>query len=182
MRPRSPRPRSCSRTAERFCGRMRQPYVALSAGIIDATTGRYCISMSATTAAYTLTDAARVTGRSRITIRRYLDAERFPNAFRTDEGNGGAVPWMIPDTDLLAAGLEIEPDRILTAPRQPRSDTGMQPLEPRTGDVELPRGVAIAVAEERLRTITILSKELVELRSLLSVALGTSRAASGSGR
>jgi hypothetical protein len=50
--------------------------------------------------ALSLTEAAFVTGRHGSTLRRYLGAGRFPNAYR---GAGGA--WRIPIMDLLNAGL-----------------------------------------------------------------------------
>lgn len=56
--------------------------------------------------ALSLAETALVTGRHRSTLRRYLGAERFPNAYR---GAGGA--WQIPITDLLSAGLFLHADR-----------------------------------------------------------------------
>lgn len=49
---------------------------------------------------YTLTDAATLTGVSRSTIRRRREQGKFPDAFKTRDGE-----WMIPLTDLLANGL-----------------------------------------------------------------------------
>lgn len=62
--------------------------------------------------ALTLSDAATSCGTSRSTIRRKLDAKEFPNAYR--EGDDG--PWMVPVTDLLAAGLKVN------APTKPEAD------------------------------------------------------------
>jgi Helix-turn-helix domain len=60
---------------------------------------------------YTLTDAAKLTGVSRSTIRRYRESGKFPDAFRTSTGE-----WMIPLTNLLAA--KLSPSR-LTEQDQP---------------------------------------------------------------
>lgn len=56
--------------------------------------------------ALTLSEAAAACGRGRSTIRRYLDADRFPGAFR-EPGEAGPEtgPWRIPLEDLIAAGL-----------------------------------------------------------------------------
>lgn len=56
-------------------------------------------------AALSLTDAAQACRVSRITLKRALAAERFPNAYRTAGPAGaGTGPWLIPVVDLLAAG------------------------------------------------------------------------------
>jgi len=52
---------------------------------------------------YTLTDAAALVGVSRSTIRRRREQGKFPNAFKTHDGE-----WMIPLTDLLTNGLKPE--------------------------------------------------------------------------
>jgi len=49
---------------------------------------------------YTLTDAAALVGVSRSTIRRRREQGKFPDAFKTHDGE-----WMIPLTNLLADGL-----------------------------------------------------------------------------
>jgi hypothetical protein len=49
---------------------------------------------------YTLTDAAHLVGVSRSTIRRRREQGKFPDAFKTHDGE-----WMIPLTNLLADGL-----------------------------------------------------------------------------
>jgi hypothetical protein len=54
---------------------------------------------------FTISQAARVAGVHRNTVRRYLDGEKFPGAFREDPG----APWLIPISDLIAAGLHIRP-------------------------------------------------------------------------
>jgi hypothetical protein len=48
----------------------------------------------------TLTQSAHACRVSRITIRRYLEAGRLPNAFKAHDG-----AWRIPVTDLISAGL-----------------------------------------------------------------------------
>lgn len=50
--------------------------------------------------AWTLTEAVQHTGASRSTIRRYLDAGKFPNAYKDS-----SKVWRFPLEDLLAAGL-----------------------------------------------------------------------------
>jgi predicted DNA-binding transcriptional regulator AlpA len=57
--------------------------------------------------AWTLTEAVERTGASRSTLRRYLAADRFPNAYK-DSSNA----WRFPLEDLLAVGLSpSEPAR-----------------------------------------------------------------------
>lgn len=52
-----------------------------------------------------ISEAARATGRSVMTIRSYLEAKpsKLPNAFQTPKGKSKS--WHIPLTDLVAAGL-----------------------------------------------------------------------------
>ena len=52
--------------------------------------------------AWTLTEAVQRTGASRSTLRRYLDAGRFPNAYKDT-----SKVWRFPLEDLLAAGLSV---------------------------------------------------------------------------
>jgi predicted DNA-binding transcriptional regulator AlpA len=52
--------------------------------------------------AWTLTEAVQRTGASRSTLRRYLDAGRFPNAYKDT-----SKAWRFPLEDLLAAGLSV---------------------------------------------------------------------------
>ena len=55
----------------------------------------------------TITEAAAACGVSRKTIRRRLDADKFPNAHRLDGPAGTETgPWVIPIEDLIAAGLQ----------------------------------------------------------------------------
>lgn len=118
---------------------------------------------------YTLTEAAEVTGKGRATIRRYLDAGRFPNAFQEDTADPFPA-WRIPSSDLIAAGLAIDlarPETRLSTSRRARS-TVMSTSE------EL--AAANAVAAERARTIEALTLELAETRRALMEALTTVRA------
>lgn len=62
-------------------------------------------------ASFTLVEAAAVTGLSRVTMRRYLDAGKFPNAIRDTSTPRRPPPWRIPRSDLSALGLRIsEPE------------------------------------------------------------------------
>lgn len=66
--------------------------------------------------AWTLTEAVQRTGVSRSTLRRYLDAGKFPNAYKDI-----SKAWRFPIEDLLAAGLSVsEPptERALSAPTE----------------------------------------------------------------
>lgn len=64
---------------------------------------------------WSITEAAHLCGVHRNTVRRYLDAEDLPNAYKNA---GGA--WRIPQADLVAAGLYrtviVEPTEALAAP------------------------------------------------------------------
>ncbi len=98
----------------------------------------------------TLTDLARRTGLARITIRRYLDAGRFPNAFQDHTSVHKPAPWRVPLSDVLLAGLTIcEPD---TPPptKRPAAQAGASPEEVA---LRIDLAVAEALAEERLRML-----------------------------
>lgn len=100
--------------------------------------------------ALTISEAARATRLDRRTIRRRLDTDAFPNAYR--EGEGG--PWRIPVGDLIAAGLHLyatEPATSTTPTPAPRIDT-TELDRLRTENTELRRRaeVAEAIATERL--------------------------------
>jgi predicted DNA-binding transcriptional regulator AlpA len=75
--------------------------------------------------AWTLTEAVQRTGSSRSTLRRYLDAGKFPNAYKDT-----SKAWRFPLEDLLAAGLSVsEPltERVQrTLPEQPSTSTAEQ--------------------------------------------------------
>jgi len=81
----------------------------------------------------TLTEAAEATDRSRVTLRRYLDQGRFPNA-RRDEDDVNRQ-WLIPLSDLEAAGVRVHMG-------QPHDTGHTTPLAVRVA-------VAEAVAAER---------------------------------
>ena len=51
----------------------------------------------------TLVEVAERTGTSKVTARRYLDANRFPNAIREDGRADGR--WLVPWSDVVASGL-----------------------------------------------------------------------------
>lgn len=100
--------------------------------------------------ALTLTEAADACGVHRSTIRRHLDGDDFPNAYREDGRQGPETgPWRIPIGDLLGVGLE--PNRqheakTLEQEEQQRAATvdqtgRVRELEART--VELERQLAV---------------------------------------
>lgn len=69
--------------------------------------------------AWTLTEAVQRTGASRSTLRRYLEAGKFPNAYKDT-----SKAWRFPLEDLLAAGLSVsEPagERALSTPTEQAS-------------------------------------------------------------
>lgn len=89
--------------------------------------------------AWTLTEAVERTGASRSTLRRYLAADRFPNAYK-DSSNA----WRFPLEDLLAAGLSVsEPptERALSTPTE----------QPNTAMAEQVSKLEQALREERMR-------------------------------
>jgi predicted DNA-binding transcriptional regulator AlpA len=72
--------------------------------------------MTSTRPAWTLTEAVQRTGASRSTLRRYLDAGKFPHAYKDT-----SKAWRFPLEDLLAAGLSVsEPpaERALSMPTE----------------------------------------------------------------
>jgi hypothetical protein len=73
-----------------------------------------------------ISEAARATGKSVMTIRAYLEAKpsKLPNAFQTPRGK--AKTWNIPLTDLVAAGLL---DSVTNEPEKPQSQTDPADLE-----------------------------------------------------
>lgn len=74
---------------------------------------------------YTLTDAARLVGVSRSTIRRRREAGKFPDSFKTNDGE-----WMIPLTNLLADGLR--PSSSERVYEQEQSEQGSSASAPTT--------------------------------------------------
>lgn len=130
--------------------------------------------------AYTLSEAAKATGKSRVTMRRYLDAQRFPHAFQ--EPSGGSFPaWRIPVADLLAAGFRLDDRAQETSPdRRPEPDTGADEsaTDDTITDLRGRLAVATALAEERSLTISLLAKQVDALQAMLAEALATVRAMS----
>ncbi|HYV00977.1 MAG TPA: hypothetical protein VEM93_01340 [Actinomycetota bacterium] len=92
--------------------------------------------------ALTISEAAFVCRRNRGTIRRRLEAGAFPNARRAF-GDG---PWLIPVTDLDAAGYKVSRE---FAPEVTQPDT------PRVAELEL----EIAVLREKLSSVETLAGE-----------------------
>ena len=134
--------------------------------------------MASKETSYTLTDAAAVTGRSRVTIRRYLDAGKFPNAWRDEADGDSPAPWRVPLGDLLSAGMSVHPaDRLparaLTHPDTPPLSRGIENDSVSRLREEL--AVTSALAHERARTIEVLVAQLTDLRSLLADSLATTR-------
>jgi hypothetical protein len=127
---------------------------------------------------YTLTEAAAVTGRSRVTMRRHLDAGKFPNAWRDESSGETPAPWRVPLGDLVAAGLDVHPaDRVVrgAASTATQGRTGAVSLDVENSRLREELGVAVALADERARTIELLSEQVVHLRSMLADTLATIR-------
>lgn len=89
--------------------------------------------------AWTLTEAVQRTGASRSTLRRHLDAGKFPNAYK-DTSNA----WRFPLEDLLAAGLSV------SEPPAERAQS-MPTEQPSTASAELVSKLEQALREERTR-------------------------------
>jgi hypothetical protein len=113
--------------------------------------------------ALTLTEAAAATGRSRTTIRRYFDQHRFPNAFR--DGDSENEPWLIPLGDLEAAGLSLVDGTV------PGGDDGTSTDSTDLDRLRTDLAVARALADERERTIELLSAQLSQLQETLRAAV-----------
>lgn len=123
------------------------------------------------TRSYTLTEAARVTGRSRVTMRRYLDSARFPGAFRGPSVGGAPAPWRIPVGDLLAAGLVVGAvEDTGAAPAMTQQEAG-SPVAAEIVTLREQLAAARAAAAERASTIAILASELREMRALAAEML-----------
>jgi predicted DNA-binding transcriptional regulator AlpA len=126
---------------------------------------RYGIAMAPDPRTFTLTEAAEVTGVSRVTVRRWLDAGRFPSAFQRPPVGGAPGAWLIPAPDLTAAGLSLEG---AARPRPKRAGGAGAAERP---DLAERLAVAEALAEERLRTITSLEQQLSDMRAILASTL-----------
>lgn len=106
----------------------------------------------------TLSQAAVATNRHRNTVRNALDAGRFPNAFR----EGGDGPWVIPVTDLLAAGFPVnapqiaDDDDVPEVSKQVRDGGEVQRLRDEVDDLRRRLAVAEALAGERAKTLELM--------------------------
>ena len=95
---------------------------------------------------FTISEAAKLTGVSRSTIRRRRETGKFPDAFRNPEGE-----WCIPLTNLLAVGL-----RPVSSERVHLEETGhlvtlTPPAEPDRETENRLREAELALAAERAR-------------------------------
>jgi hypothetical protein len=107
-----------------------------------------------------LSELAAATGLSRITIRRYLDAGRFPRAFR-DPDAGTPSPWRVPLSDVKAAGLIA----VTQGLSQPQTRPGRDDRDPGAEMLRVELAAARRLADERLdriRHLEALSLRLVE--------------------
>jgi Helix-turn-helix domain len=122
---------------------------------------------------YTITDAAKLTGVSRSTIRRRREGGKFPNAFRNREGE-----WLVPLTDLLAIGLRpvsservhLEEEGLLTPLPQPTA-----PAQPDTELLEALHQAQLELAAERARaagleqTLAATQSNVIDLRKAMAM-------------
>lgn len=112
--------------------------------------------------ALTLSEAAAACGTHRNTIRRRLDHDQFPNAFR-EHGDG---VWRVPVGDLLAAGLTLHrpspPDQEYGGTFDPVGSSVPELDRLRSENSELRRRaeVAEAQAHERERALDIAERAL----------------------
>jgi DNA-binding transcriptional MerR regulator len=111
-----------------------------------------------------ISDAARRCGVHRNTVRRYLDAGRFPGAFREDERS----PWQIPVHDLRDAGFNVRGVAMVEAwelQNRSRADLAIQLEELRGKVQEMTHRaeVAEALLAERDRRIEDLVRALAVL-------------------
>ena len=89
---------------------------------------------------FSLSEAASLSNKSRVTLRRYLDSGRFPNAHQDDTDPNR--PWLIPLGDLQDAGVVVTAD----------DQGGGTPTDP-LKMVIVRLSVAEALAEERAAEI-----------------------------
>lgn len=97
----------------------------------------------------TLREVAERTGTSKVTARRYLDSNRFPNAYQEDGRADGR--WLVPWTDVLSSGLARK--KLAASRWTERSD----------GDTSLD-----AVIERLSRTIDLQARSIDHLSALLA--------------
>ena len=106
----------------------------------------------------TVKEAAAACGVSTKTIRRRLDGDLFPNAYRSQgprEGLEGA--WLIPTADLLAAGLSFSAPK----PAQPLPDAA-------AATTETPASTDSAQLEKLKADNAALATELAHAKELLA--------------
>lgn len=101
---------------------------------------RYGRGMTTSGAWFSLSEAASLSNKSRVTLRRYLDSGRFPSA-RQDDTDPNR-PWLIPLGDLQDAGVVVTP-----------TDQGGSTLSDPLKMVIVRLSVAEALAEERAAEI-----------------------------
>jgi predicted DNA-binding transcriptional regulator AlpA len=103
--------------------------------------------MTPTRPAWTLTEAVHRTGASRSTLRRYLDAGKFPNAYKDT-----SKAWRFPLEDLLAAGLSVsEPPRERTLGASTERALSNATEQPSKAMAEQVSKLEQALREERTR-------------------------------
>jgi predicted DNA-binding transcriptional regulator AlpA/DNA-binding transcriptional ArsR family regulator len=97
--------------------------------------------------AWTLTEAVQRTGASRSTLRRYLEAGKFPNAYKDT-----SKVWRFPLEDLLAAGLSVsEPPRERTLGASTERALSTSNEQANTATAEQVSKLEQALREERTR-------------------------------
>jgi predicted DNA-binding transcriptional regulator AlpA len=97
--------------------------------------------------AWTLTEAVERTGASRSTLRRYLAAGKFPNAYKDTSS-----AWRFPLEDLLAAGLSpSEPARERALSASTEQTMSKPPEQTTTASTEQVSKLEQALREERTR-------------------------------
>jgi predicted DNA-binding transcriptional regulator AlpA len=101
-----------------------------------------------TSTALSLTEAALATGIHRATLRRYLEAERFPNSYRDA---GGA--WQIPISDVLSAGLLLHTARAEQDGPLSGLESALERLRAENAELRRRLNVAEALANERAAQI-----------------------------
>lgn len=121
----------------------------------------------------TVKEAAQACSVARITIRRAIQAERFPHAYKgTGPGGPGTGPWLIPVIDLLTAGFR--PNALKQPEQHPdeqvKGDHDHPPvivdwdeyllLRERLARAEEQVRAARDIAEERAQTIEVLREAL----------------------
>lgn len=98
---------------------------------------------------YTLSDAAALVGVSRSTIRRRRETGKFPNAYKTNDGQ-----WMIPLPDLLADGLRpLSSEQVYEQERAGQASSASAPitLTPLAQAAQHQAHVELAHVQEQLR-------------------------------